>query len=192
MIYSYCRHNSRSGCRFVNFWGLMQAEYIERRDFIRLIQRIPETYRVALLLSLESGMRIGDVLSMTYGQALFGQPVKEKKTGKMVVFTCPEYARTILYQRFSGSGTIKGMDDLVFESPRKPGKPVHRSTVYRRLRAAARGVEAHVTPHTARKIFAVEEFRKTGSLSEVREALRHDNAATTALYAFSDRMPGKR
>lgn len=165
----------------------MRAEFIERGDFIRIISRIPEKYKVALLFSLETGLRVSDVLTLTYAEALWGQPHTEHKTGKMVVLSCPAYLREVLLSWFARDTDFNDKS-LVFESDRKPGVPVHRSTLYRHLREAAKKAGRHISPHTARKIFAVEAFRRSGSLAKVKEALRHDREDTTALYAFSDRL----
>ena len=132
----------------------MRSEFLERGEFVRLISQMPETYKVALLLSLETGLRISDVLGLTFSQVLWSAPVRE----------------------------------LVFESKKAPGRPVSRSTVYRWVRRVAQAEKAHVSPHTARKIFAVERFRESGSLEQVQEALRHDRPETTAMYALSDKF----
>lgn len=49
---------------------------------------------------------------------------------------------------------------------------------------------ASVSPHSARKVYAVGEYRRTGNLDAVRRKLNHDPAhvATTLVYALSDQL----
>jgi integrase len=43
-----------------------------------------------------------------------------------------------------------------------------------------------VSPHTCRKVYAVEKFRKTGNIAEVKKLLNHSNEGVTAIYAMAD------
>lgn len=47
-----------------------------------------------------------------------------------------------------------------------------------------------MSPHSARKVYAVGEYRRTGDLDVVRRKLNHDPAhvATTLVYALSDQL----
>ena len=58
-------------------------------------------------------------------------------------------------------------------------------------RAAERaGVESEGTsPHSLRKVFAVELYREKG-FKAVQEALQHTNTATTEIYSFADWSTG--
>ena len=47
-----------------------------------------------------------------------------------------------------------------------------------------------VSPHTLRKVFAVELYREKG-FKAVQEALQHTNGATTEIYSFADWSTGK-
>lgn len=161
----------------------MRSEFLERGEFVRLISQMPERYKVALLVSLETGLRISDVLGLEFGHVLWGAPVRERKTGKVVVLEVPDYLKTVVWGWY-----VPGQGKLVFESRKAPGRPVSRSTVYRWVRRVCEDEKAHVSPHTARKIFAVERFRACGNLEQVRRDLRHDRAETTALYALSDKL----
>lgn len=44
----------------------------------------------------------------------------------------------------------------------------------------------NVSPHTARKIYAVQEYHKCGSLRRVQGLLNHGDEAVTMLYAMAD------
>ena len=53
--------------------------------------------------------------------------------------------------------------------------------------------DRQVSPHSARKVYAVEKYRETGSLEKVGQALNHDpgHIAVTMLYALSDKVSAK-
>lgn len=81
---------------------------------------------------------------------------------------------------------MRPLTSLVFPSKGNPDKPIHRTTVYRAIKKAASNYVQNITPHSARKVFAVDLFQRTGDIGRVQEALRHDYLSTTLLYAFAD------
>ena len=58
--------------------------------------------------------------------------------------------------------------------------------------AKALRLDVNLTPHSARKGYAVELMRKYGDLDRVRRALNHDNAGVTLIYAMADKLPERR
>ena len=48
------------------------------------------------------------------------------------------------------------------------------------------GVKKHISPHSLRKVYAVEEFERTGDLKRVQKLLNHSSEAVTLLYAMSN------
>lgn len=163
----------------------MKSGYIEKGDFLRIISTMPYDHQTVLLLCVETGLRLSDVLGLTYLQAFGEKPVIERKTGKTCTLDLPSSARMVLLSRQIYLGAADA--DLVFPGA-KAGKSIHRTTIYRSLKKAAAGFRANVTPHTARKVFAVELFRKTGDIELVRNSLRHDYQSTSLLYAFADKL----
>lgn len=153
-----------------------------------MIQNMREDHQLVMLVALETGLRISDVLSLTYAGALGWEPITERKTKKTCTIDLPRFLKDALIARMTRKPFESS--DLVFQSSRDSSKPIARSTIYRAVRNAAdeAGFDAHVTPHTARKIFAVEALRLTGDLDGVRKLLRHDYLSTTLLYALSDKL----
>lgn len=134
---------------------------------------------LALRCSLETGMRIGDVLSLEKSQ-LVGRTVsytaqKTGKSDKKVISA--DLAKRLL--QISGNKWI-------FEG-RFGDKPRCRQTVWKDVKRAAKRLKIteNVACHSARKTYAVEEFHAKG-LPAVQKELQHDRADTTILYAFSD------
>jgi integrase len=137
--------------------------------------------RLAVQVSLYTGLRLGDVLKSTPAD-LVGTKLHyvAEKTGKQ---------GTASLSRALAEKLRKNANQWwLFPSPYKHGvNHRHRSTVYKdfvdaRQRAK---VDEHVTPHSARKTFAVETRDKKG-FDEVKKALQHDNIGVTMLYALSD------
>lgn len=60
--------------------------------------------------------------------------------------------------------------------------------VSRTMRIDGRKLSENVGPHSARKIFAVDLYRRTGSLEAVRQALNHSDQVVSALYALADEL----
>lgn len=56
------------------------------------------------------------------------------------------------------------------------------------MRFDGRKLTENVGPHSARKIFAVDLYRRTGDLEAVRKALNHSDQAVTMVYAMADEL----
>lgn len=56
------------------------------------------------------------------------------------------------------------------------------------MRIDGRKLSENVGPHSARKIFAVNLYHRTGDLEAVRKALNHSDQAVTMLYAMADEL----
>jgi integrase len=138
---------------------------------------------LALRTSLETGMRIGDVLALEVadlkGRTITYTAQKTGKKGKAVVSVdLANRLRKIAGRRF------------VFEG-RNGKKPRTRQAVWKDVKKATRNIfEENVAPHSARKTFAVEDFQEHG-LPHTQKALQHDRTDTTVLYAFSDLLTTK-
>ena len=137
---------------------------------------------LALRVSDATGLRIGDVLAIKTVDLLRGNrvSVRESKTGKKRVVYIPR----ALYAAVSAqTGEI-----WAFEG--RKGKYTHRTRQavwadVKRARAAFR-IPAHMTPHSARKLYAVRLMRRYGDLGKVQEKLNHSDVAVTMIYAFAD------
>lgn len=138
----------------------------------------------AMRVSVETGMRIDDVLSLKteqLGTRERGKRVFEyvaKKTGKKAKV---EISLDLWRELRAGAG-----EEWVFAG-RNPAKHRTRQAVYKDVKKAVEllGVQGQISPHSARKTFAVE-LRKKSGLAEVQKALQHSNRETTNLYAFAD------
>ncbi len=134
---------------------------------------------LALRCSLETGMRISDVLSMhTYqleGRTITYTAQKTKKKDKKVISA--DLAKRL--KQISGVNWI-------FQG-RFGDKPRTRQAVWKDVKKGAKilKLDGNIACHSARKTYAVEEF-KDGGLAQVQKDLQHNDVNTTMLYAFAD------
>ena len=172
---------------------MARAQYL-RRELRELLRDTANAENAAVLDLCEStGLRVGDVVALRTEQLAAARGkrgwlrVKEQKTGKSrSVRLTPRQMNTL--EALCGSV-------YVFEGRRGINTHRNRSTVYKAMKRGAKraGLPTDgVSPHSLRKVYAVELFRKTGSVEAVQKALQHDRMSTTLLYAMADKIHGKR
>ncbi len=157
----------------------MRADYINPNVYLKIYHIMQYENALALRLSLETGMRISDCLSLT-ADSLDGQKITfiAQKTGKRGV----KKISADLTKRLRGISGKK----YIFEG-RFGTKPRTRQAVWKDVKKAGRElkINANLTCHSARKTFAVEDFHDNG-FNHTQKELQHDRAETTMLYAYSD------
>ena len=143
--------------------------------------------RLALEVSLATGLRIDDVLHLKTEQVRKGRfTIKEMKTGKS--------RRITLSKAMQETLLMHGGRIYIFEGRNNPKKPRTRQAVNKDLKRACqlfRVKGVNITPHSARKIFAVGFFKRTCSLDRVKEILNHSSEAVTMVYAMADELTAK-
>lgn len=164
----------------------MKSEYINADGFKFMLDLMRRDNANAVRVSLSTGLRIGDVLSLKKENLSPDGKICTvcDKTEKTFCGELPQSFTAELLQR-------SGSSDWIFPSPspRRAGLPRTRQAVWRDLKRAAKicASPRNISPHSARKIFAVEQFRKNG-LTATQEALQHERTETTLIYAFSDML----
>ena len=116
-----------------------------------------------LALSLETGLRVGDIVglkvSSVKSDGIHYTAQKTKKSGVAKI-------SSELRKRLNKKGK------WLFPSPYKKGAHITRQAVWHRVKAAGKkaGLELDgLSPHTMRKVFAVELYRQKG-FKAVQEA----------------------
>lgn len=162
----------------------MKTDYIKPSIYKKIYNVMQYENALALRLSLETGMRIGDVLALE----------KKQLCGRTVRFTAQKTAKSD--RKTISSDLAKRLKQIsgktfIFEG-RFGDKPRCRQTVWRDVKKACKAlnISENVGCHSARKTYAVEVFHTDG-LPAVQKALQHDNLETTMLYAFSDMLTEK-
>ncbi len=143
---------------------------------------------LALWVALETGMRIGDVVLLRGWNLVRGKiEFTAQKTGKIGKMPVSKRLFAELSAKTSGKPSA-----WVFPSPRDARKHITRQCIWQRVKRACKraGVDSEgIAPHSFRKSFAVDLFKREG-LEATREALQHDRASTTQIYALSDFTSG--
>lgn len=159
----------------------MRSEWVPKGEMEHILAALTAPNRLACEVSLATGLRIGDVLYLKPEQVRKQRfTVREQKTGKTRSVRLP---KDLMERCISCAG-----QHYVFENRLNGRKPRTRQAVYKDLKRVAKnyGCKKNVTPHSARKVFAVEEFEKTGSLKRVQKLLNHSDEAVTILYAMAN------
>lgn len=162
----------------------MRARYLEEREVEALRRAMLAEDWLIMQVAQETGLRVGDVVALRW-EDIRGRKVtyRAQKTGKL---GCAELsAGTAAWLARRRRRRASGW---VFPSPKKPGAHITRQAVWWRMKRACKrsGVdEAGASPHSLRKVFAVAVYREDG-LRAAQEALQHDRAEVTELYALSD------
>lgn len=143
--------------------------------------------RLALITSVCTGLRIDDVLSLKTQDLLKDRfTVKEMKTGKTRKIRLDKKLRDALF--------VQAGRFFVFEHRLDPRKHRTRQAVNKDLQRACVLFRVHgvsVSPHTARKIYAVSEYKRTCSLKTVQQLLNHSDETVTLLYAMADELTAR-
>ena len=168
----------------------MKSRYIGLDEVEKIKKVSGDELFLPFWISLETGMRVGDVLKLRYGDLKDdGIHYTAEKTKKKGVAKITKNLRTELEYRGKG----KQKRAYIFPSPKKAGAHLTRQSAWQRIKKAgeAAGVDLEgLSPHTFRKIYAVELYRVKG-FNAVKQALQHNHNATTEIYAFADWGTGK-
>lgn len=139
-------------------------------------------------VSLATGLRISDVLNMRTERLAERMTVRELKTGKTRRIRLPV---ELLQRCLAQAGKV-----WVFEGRQDWRRHRSRQAVYKDLKRAARlfrlPAGLQVSPHTARKVYAVAAYQHSGSLKRVQQLLQHESEAVTMLYAMADELTARR
>lgn len=170
----------------------MRTDYIKPEVFKLLLTALMPQNRLALELSLATGLRIGDCLALRTDVL--------KRTARPTITEQKTHKRRRIYvnaalreQLLRQAGRY-----YVFEGRLDERRPRTRAAVFKDLKRVARlyrldgkKIAANIAPHSARKIFAVEAYHAAHDLAKVQRLLNHSDEAVTMLYALADQMMKK-
>ena len=160
----------------------MKAEWVKRDEMEHVLRALMPENRLACQVAMETGLRIGDVLSLKTSKLKQRMTVQEQKTGK----TRRIYLKKSLYDQL-----IRQAGEVYVFPHRTNGKRHRtRQAVYKDVVRAAKAfrLENHVSPHSLRKLYAVEEYHRTGNPQAVQKALNHSDVSISALYFLADQL----
>ena len=161
----------------------MRSDYISPENFEKLALHLQPANLLACAISSKTGLRIDDVLSLRIEKLKPVLSVVEIKTGKR--------RRVFLNKKLMQSIKIFcGDREQGFIFPHRLDKNKHRTrqAVFKDIRKQAEflGLDFHVSPHSFRKVYAVNLYKRTKSLTRVQSILGHKKMETTLIYALAD------
>lgn len=165
----------------------MQSDYISPDMMEHVLAALMPANALAIRVSMETGLRIGDVLEIKTAEVQKGRwTVREGKTGK---------SRRVRLSKALQADVLRQSGHIWAFPGRSDGKKHRtRQAIYKDIRRAAEAfrLREHVSPHTARKMFAVGALRRYGDVKKVQSLLNHDNEAVTMVYALADALTSRR
>ncbi len=172
---------------------MARSEWVEPDALGLVLAALMPANRLVMEVILATGLRVSDALAITREQVERGRfTLREQKTGKTRRIYLP---RRLQLQILAQAGRV-----WAFEGRLDWKRHRTRAAVYKDVKRAAatfartgrirRGQQ--ISPHSGRKVYAVAEYHRTGSLTRTGAALNHDpeHIAVTMLYALSDKTEG--
>lgn len=168
----------------------MRSEWVSSKEIEHILSALMPANRLVCEVCLATGLRVGDVLKLRPEQVHPNKrrfTIKEEKTGKSRLVYIPQKLRSDLY--------LQAGKFWVFEHRTDRTKHRTRQAVFKDLRRASWAFRtvAHLSPHSLRKMYAVDFYQRSGcDLKKVRDLLNHSSEAVTMIYALADVMTSKK
>lgn len=166
----------------------MKSRYIDKQELNILMASLPRQSRLPFEVAELTGLRIGDVLKIKVSDIDVERGelnyVSEKCSKRGHCFLPPDIIRRLIKN-------AKGKE-YCFPSSRSKSGHLTRQAMWKRLKVACdrAGLAGYgVSPHSLRKVFAVNLYREKG-IDAVKAALQHERTDTTQIYALSDFTTG--
>jgi integrase family protein len=136
-------------------------------------------------VSLHTGLRVNDALSLKKAELKPQFWITEAKTGKKKRVNLPQS----LLSDLKAAGEEHDSQWL-FPGRSDPDKHRTRQAVWQDVKRAAKAfrLPQNVGPHSFRKVYAVDLMQRYGDIAKVRRSLNHSDFGTTMIYAMADQQ----
>lgn len=158
----------------------MRSDWVKPQLMDAVLLALTPQNRLVMRVCLSTGLRVGDVVTLRAADVDRQRfTIKEQKTGKSRRVRLP---RDLWLQLQRNRGA-----EWVFEGRCDRHKHRTRQAVWKDVKRAARAfrLTMNCTPHSARKVFAVDVYSRTWDLDAVRRQLNHDDFSTTLVYVMA-------
>lgn len=141
---------------------------------------------LAVRVSADTGLRIGDVLSLRTADLHQRMRVREQKTGK--------HRRVYIGNRLLADLQAQAGDIYVFPHRTDPTRHRTRQAVWYDVKRAVHALrlDDKISVHSARKSYAVHLMQKYHDLEKVRKIIGHSDTCVTFIYACADMLGSAR
>ena len=171
----------------------LKSDYVSNEEAEKLISSLPYEYRGIVYAAVETGFRIGDLCSAkawNFDKNESTLTIVEQKTGKSrTVGVTPKLLRVL--EGLDGRG-IETLCYRTYLFDHDGHKPISRSTIWRWVTRTwerlHKDEERNITPHSFRKLYAVNRRKCGAKLGDISADLNHERIETTMLYAFADML----
>lgn len=157
----------------------MTTDYLLHREVEQVLDLLTPENRLVMRVALHTGLRVGDVLALRAAQLAPHFWVTESKTGKRRQVGLPKALLCDIKKQAGKVWAFPGRDGSQHRTRQAVWKDVKRA-------AKAARLPQNVSPHSARKVFAVELLQKYGDIARVQRALNHGSVSVTLIYAMAD------
>ena len=164
----------------------MKSRNIDNSTIEAVEASLKPLYCAVFRLMIGTGLRVGDAVACRYSDIDTNGYLHytAEKTGKKARVRVPDDILKYIgwTEKRSKSKTF------IFPSPKNKGNHISRQAVWKNIKKACirAGVSPNgISPHTCRKHYAVELFRREG-LGTTMNALQHSSPSTTFLYVYGD------
>lgn len=174
----------------------MTSDFITREFFNWLVDALPAKYRAVCEIAAATGFRIGDLCDAprsAWDSKNNMLTIVEEKTGKTRSVIIEEgttafYTLLMHVMRWDDDGEGR---KYLFQQPN--GCKFNRTAVWKQIKQAAAWNKIDtdasvVSPHSFRKLYAVEQREKGKTLVEVQRDLNHASPDVTIRYYYSDML----
>lgn len=165
---------------------MMTTEYLLQQEVERVLAALMPQNQLIVRVMLHTGMRISDVLALKTSDLVPSGWYTEQKTGKRRRYGLP---RPLLDEIKAQAGP-----EWAFTGRLDKRRHKTRQAVWVDLKRASRAfrMPQNIGTHSARKVYAVELYRKYGDISRVQRALNHSSPSVTMVYAMADQLLERR
>lgn len=174
---------------------ISRSDYLKDEEIKLILYAMLPANALVCELSLATGLRIGDCLSLTKEQIERQRfTIREQKTGKPKRIYIPHELQKKILQQCPGC-------KYAFPSRHEKyhyTRPRTRQAVYMDIKRVCKAFKYQfkditATPHSMRKTYAVREFAALdGDLEKLRKKFNHDSVAVTMIYALADHLRKKK
>jgi integrase len=166
------------------------ADWVPAELMGHILAALTPENALALRVSLRTGLRIDDVLSLKTADILKGNrfTISEMKTHKHRRVYLPELLRAELLTQAGRYYVFEHrLDETRHRTRQAVNKDLARAAEAFRVPAAVQ-----ISPHSCRKIYAVNVFEHYGNVRKVQELLNHSGESVTILYCLAEQVYNKK
>jgi integrase len=169
------------------------ADWVDAESMELVLMALMPENRLVMRLALATGRRISDLLNLKTSQILRDGKVKnritirELKTGKKALIYIPVKLRDELLKNAGEIYLFEGRDSKYKHRTRQAV-----AKDLKRARKILRMDKLIVSAHSARKIWAVEQYKHAQTIEQIQKQLNHSDPAITMIYAMADEMTKRR